>query len=90
MQEGLSNIARHANATEVRLRITDVGNEMHIALSDNGSGFCEEEVERRQDGGRKHWGLNNIRERVSAMHGTVEFINDGGTTIAIKIKNTFS
>ncbi|WP_191015939.1 sensor histidine kinase [Treponema zioleckii] len=94
LQEALSNIARHANASEVKLRITDVVDEMHIAISDNGTGFSEEAVESQKSGEqsakRKHWGLNNIRERVQKLHGTVEFINDGGTTVAISIKNPVS
>ena len=99
LQEALSNIARHANASEVKLRITDVVDEMHIAISDNGTGFIEEATEtaggKKSDAqtdsyGRKHWGLNNIRERVQKLHGTVEFINYGGTTVAISIKNPVS
>lgn len=94
LQEALSNIARHANATEVKVRITDVVNEMRFSISDNGTGFSEEDVESQKTGDqsakRKHSGLNNIRERVQKLHGTVEFINDGGTTVAISIKNPVS
>ena len=89
IQESLSNIARHAHASEVRIRITDVGSEMHLAISDNGIGFNEEEAKAKNDG-RKHYGLKNIAERVANMKGTVQFINDGGTTIAITIKNPVS
>ena len=91
LQEALSNIARHANATEVKVRITDVVDEMRFSISDNGKGFLEEAVESQKSDGknaqRKHWGLNNIRERVQKLGGTVEFINDGGTTVAIRIPN---
>lgn len=94
LQEALSNIARHANATEVKVRITDVVDEMRFSISDNGKGFLEEAVESQKSDGknaqRKHWGLNNIRERVQKLGGTVEFINDGGTTVAISIKNPVS
>ena len=94
LQEALSNVARHANATELKVRITDVVNEMRFSISDNGTGFSEEAVESQKTGGkdvqRKHWGLNNIRERVQKLHGKVEFINDGGTTVAISIKNPVS
>lgn len=91
IQEALSNIARHANATEVKVMITDVGDTMRIVVSDNGMGFSEECLEaQNSDGKRKHWGINNIRERVESMHGTVEFIHEGGTSVAIKIKNPLS
>lgn len=94
LQEALSNIARHANATEVKVRITDVVDEMRFSISDNGKGFLEEAVESQKicgkDVQRKHWGRNNIRERVQKLGGTVEFINDVGTTVAISIKNPVS
>jgi len=94
MQEALSNIARHANASEVRVRITDVGGEMRLCVSDNGTGFPAEMASGQASGGkgtqRAHWGLTTIRERVENMCGTVEFINNEGTTVAIRIKNPLS
>lgn len=86
MQEILSNISRHANASEVKVRITDVGEEMRLSVSDNGIGFSAEGSDKDNSGERKHWGLNNIRERTANMNGTVQFINDGGTTVAIRLK----
>ena len=36
LQESLSNIARHANATEVNVKFTDVADDFKITISDNG------------------------------------------------------
>lgn len=85
-QEALSNIARHAAATEVSLKITDVADELHIRIHDNGIGFDEEKLtaEGTADG-RKHWGLRNIRDRVEALRGTIKITNEGGCTIAITL-----
>ena len=94
MQEVLSNIARHANASEVQVRITDVADELRILVSDNGRGFHAESFDSESvdlaNDSHKHWGLQNIRERVKNMHGTVDFIHDGGTTVAVSITHPLS
>lgn len=88
LQESLSNIARHANASEVVVKFTDVGRDLRIIISDNGKGFNLEDVEKLNSSDeQKHYGIHNIQERVKLMGGTVEFVNKGGTTIAITIKN---
>ena len=86
MQEALSNIARHAQATEVQVKLTDVGDDLHIVIRDNGVGFsgaAPDATSAPHDGTRRHWGLTNIQERAKAMHGTARFIQDGGTVIAV-------
>ena len=92
MQEALSNIARHAKASQVQVKFADVGDDLHIVIRDNGIGFDQEA---QADGessheNRRHWGITNIRERVCAMHGTVQFIHDGGTTVAITLTHPVS
>lgn len=88
LQESLSNIARHANATEVKVKFTEIGPDFKIIISDNGIGFDLEKVdELNKTDEKKHYGIHNIQERVKLMGGSVEFLNDGGTTIAITIKN---
>ncbi len=88
LQESLSNIARHANASQVTVKFTDVGQDFKISISDNGVGFNLEDVdELNKTDSKKHYGIQNIQDRVKVMGGTVEFVNNGGTTIAITIKN---
>ena len=45
LQESLSNIARHANASKVTVKFTDVGQDFKMTISDNGVGFDLEKVE---------------------------------------------
>ena len=88
LQESLSNIARHANATLVNVKFTDVGEDFKITISDNGIGFDMEKVdELNKTDSNKHYGIQNIKDRVKALGGSVDFVNNGGTTIAITIKN---
>lgn len=85
LQEALSNIARHSGASIVRIKITEVGKDLNLIISDNGSGIDFESVKNQS---RKHYGLTNIISRVTEIGGSVDFFNDGGSTIAICIKNS--
>ena len=88
LQESLSNIARHANATQVTVKFTDVAQDFKMTISDNGIGFDLKTIEQlNKSDSKKHFGVQNIIDRINALGGTVEFINNGGTTIAITIKN---
>ncbi|GGB51696.1 sensor histidine kinase [Virgibacillus dakarensis] len=83
IQESLSNTLRHANATEVTLRLKKRDNELFLHISDNGNGF---DIER--DTNRKtSYGLKTMKERAEELGGT--FIirsNKGeGTYIDIRI-----
>lgn len=87
MQETLSNIARHSNATKVEIKFLSIGKELKFIIEDNGIGFEIEKVENAKTG---HYGLENIKNRVQKMNATVQFINkneEGGSTLAITIKD---
>ena len=59
-----------------------------MTISDNGVGFDLEKVEElNKSDSKKHYGVQNIIDRIQALGGNVEFINKEGTTIAITIKN---
>ena len=88
LQESLSNIARHAKANLVTVKFTDLVNDFKFTISDNGIGFTLDQVEElNKTDSKKHFGIQNIQERVKVLGGSVEFVNKGGTTIAITIKN---
>lgn len=84
LQEALSNIARHADADEVTVQFTEVGEDLKFNIKDNGVGFERLSVDSEK---KKHYGVKNIEERVLGLGGSVQFINQGGTTIAITIKD---
>lgn len=79
-RELLSNIARHAQATEVYIELSDSGKALHLTISDNGVGFDPQTVNR----GR---GLDNIAQRTVALGGTLDFISapGHGTTVNITL-----
>ena len=64
LQEALTNITKHANATQVKIHIIFEPNEMRIAIEDNGSGF---EVDQNRK--RKSWGIIGMQERTTLLNG---------------------
>jgi NarL family two-component system sensor histidine kinase YdfH len=66
VSEGLTNIARHAKAKNITLRVTGINKELEIELCDDGIGFDPEAV----DAG--HYGLLGMRERVRLAGGSFD------------------
>jgi len=64
LQEALTNITKHANATLVKIHIIFEPNEMRVAVEDNGSGF---EVDQNRK--RKSWGIIGMQERTTLLNG---------------------
>lgn len=83
ISEGLANIAQHAQAKKVQLRLGTDGGALEVRLKDDGEGF---EVERSvgRDG---HYGLIGLRERARLVGGQliVESQPGEGTTLTLRI-----
>jgi two-component system, NarL family, sensor histidine kinase UhpB len=76
VQEALTNIARHAHATRVEIRIaagraTDAGQCVEILVADNGAGADLAAP-------RSGLGLVGMRERVSALGGSITLASERG------------
>ena len=65
VQEALTNIARHAEATSGGVHLTTDPASLTITIEDNGVGFDVADVER--PGKRRGLGLLSIRERVAGL-----------------------
>ncbi len=66
-QELLTNIARHANAGNVKTKVYLDNNELYLQVNDDGTGFDADDVINK-----KTLGLRGIKERVNLVNGTVE------------------
>jgi two-component system sensor histidine kinase UhpB len=77
-QEALSNAARHSDARRVAVRLRRGGDEVELAVSDDGRGFAFEEAERGL-------GIAGMRERALAVGGelTIESRPTEGTTVKL-------
>jgi signal transduction histidine kinase len=80
VQEALTNIVKHANATHVRLSARDAGGEIHVVLRDDGDGFDPAAA----TAGR---GLTGMRERIELLGGeiAVESAPGEGTEISARV-----
>jgi signal transduction histidine kinase len=76
-KEALTNVVRHAHATQVWLRIAVRERRLLVAVADNGRGFSLSDQPAGGDG------LVNMKERLKNVAGTCEIISDAktGTTV---------
>lgn len=73
VQEALANVARHSQATQVRLHIAWNPGEVVLTVEDDGQGFDPQ----AQSG--KGMGLNSMRERIAALGGSLEIASRPGS-----------
>jgi PAS domain S-box-containing protein len=64
IQEKISNVLKHSQATELKISINLFDNRVYLLLADNGQGFDENTI-------KKGLGLNNIRNRVEYYKGSL-------------------
>ncbi|KHE71918.1 sensor histidine kinase [Halobacillus sp. BBL2006] len=83
VQEALSNILRHANATEVKIGLNHSKGEMFLHISDNGAGFDPDE----KKGNKASYGLKTMKERCEEIGGefTIRSREGEGTHIDIRV-----
>lgn len=82
-QEALTNIEKHADASQVSVHLGKQGREVFLAVQDNGLGF-----DPVQPVGAGHYGLVGMRERVEGIGGRVQISSQAaasGTTVEINI-----
>jgi len=82
VQEALTNVSRHANASRVELRLRQRRDELLLEIRDDGRGITAEEVRDPFS-----LGLIGIRERAAFAGGTVhiEGVGGRGTIVSVRI-----
>ena len=89
VQESLTNITRHAEASRVNIRLNHDQETLRLHISDNGRGFDVEQViaERKKHGLLGMLGLLGMQERINMLRGTlrVDSTPGHGTHIHIDI-----
>lgn len=81
-QELLTNVARHAKATRVDVRLRSGAGELVLTVADNGCGIDSEAAN-----SPKSFGLMGVRERVLPFGGGVEItgVRGEGTTVTVAV-----
>jgi signal transduction histidine kinase len=77
VKESLNNVAKHAHASEVIIRV-DIAGSLHIRIEDNGVGMAAGSDSRGN-------GLGNMRRRVHNLRGSMRILNGKGTTLVFDI-----
>jgi PAS domain S-box-containing protein len=85
LQEALTNILRHAQATRVDIAIKEEADEFVLTISDNGRGITEDDKSRLQS-----LGLLGMRERAHLIGGEIDItgIEGQGTVVTVRVPNS--
>ena len=78
IQEQVSNILKHADASKVDIEFKEYGNDLILSIKDNGKGF---DISSKREG----VGLKNIKNRAALYNGVVDMTSSPGNGCAISI-----
>lgn len=83
LQEGLTNVLRHAQSQLVHIEVKDDASQIALEVRDHGKGMPQDIVERLNTRGEAGGvGLSGMRERVLELHGNFEIQSDRrGTSV---------
>lgn len=88
-QEALTNIAKHAQATEATLTIESHPGRICVTVADNGCGFdpvALPDQNGHQNGQRLGWGLLGIRERALLLGGHCDIQSTPGNGASVHVE----
>jgi signal transduction histidine kinase len=66
VQEGITNIARHAEATNAQILLNRKADRLIVRIEDNGGGFDPSQI---MNGNMQAWGLRGMKERITLLGG---------------------
>jgi PAS domain S-box-containing protein len=78
-QEALTNVVRHAQATEVNVELKREGRQIKLSISDNGIGFNPHPTN------KKTLGVIGMKERAAMLGGKYELSTSPGNGTSIKV-----
>jgi PAS domain S-box-containing protein len=84
MQESLTNVARHADAKNVKVKLEQVGFDVILTIEDDGKGFDKQKI-----AGKKTLGILGMKERTTALGGKYEVISSPGEGTTIRVVTPF-
>lgn len=75
VQEAVTNVVRHSGATRARIRLAVGTDDLDVSVTDNGRGLGDRDTRADADDST---GLRGMRERASALGGSVELSDEPG------------
>jgi signal transduction histidine kinase len=87
-QEALTNVARHAHATIVKMSITEISGAIRMEINDNGKSFAVEKTLQAKNHNRL--GLIGMKERVEMVGGKLAIVSTPGTGTTVRAEIPFT
>jgi len=84
-QEAITNVVRHAAASEVTVQLRCTGFALRLQITDNGRGIDQESLQNRQS-----FGIAGMRERARIMVACLQIspLSGGGTSVELSVPLT--
>jgi signal transduction histidine kinase len=82
-QEALTNVSKHAGASEVRMELQIGAGVLSLEVSDNGRGIAPQDLAKARS-----FGIRGLHERASTVEGWVDLTSggsDSGTTLILSV-----
>jgi signal transduction histidine kinase len=84
-QEAITNIVRHANASQIDILLDYTDDSIYLRVEDNGQGFNTDEVLKKKAGGTTAWGLLGMVERAALVGGICNIFSHPGKGTLIEV-----
>jgi PAS domain S-box-containing protein len=81
LQESLNNIAKHANASLVKIQLYNEGNKLILEINDNGKGFDINSIGRNDS-----YGIIGMKERAVLLQGTLDIRSEVGQGTRVRVE----
>jgi signal transduction histidine kinase len=83
-QEGITNVAKHAQASFVLVRLSYFKDDIRLLIEDDGCGYDMDALDKMEP--YRRWGLIGIRERVELVGGSYEIVSAPGMGTTLRIR----
>jgi signal transduction histidine kinase len=80
LQESLTNVAKHSQATEIVIRLEENADDVKLTIEDNGAGFEPENIKEKRT-----LGLLGMNERASMIGGRYEIQSSPGKGTVVRV-----
>jgi len=86
-QEAITNVIRHANASQISISVDYSPGQVKLSISDDGQGFNVEEILSQTTEDNPAWGLLGMYERTGLINGTCTILSElgEGTTVELTV-----
>ena len=81
MQEALSNVRKHAGASQVKVQLKD-RQDFSLSIEDNGAGFAPDKLHERGEG---HVGIHIMRERAQRIDARLDVQSSPGAGTRVEL-----